>query len=98
MEQIVSIERPGLLTRMFFRIGERMFGQVPTPERLMAHRLPLMLGLGGLYGAIEWFGKIDAQLCALLNVQVAALYGRALLNRHPSRRWRESGCLGRETH
>jgi hypothetical protein len=75
MEQIVAIERPGLLTRMFFRIGERMFGQVPTPERLMAHRLPLMLGLGGLYGAIEWFGKIDAQLRALLNVEVAALYG-----------------------
>ena len=75
MERIVNIERPGLLTRMFFRIGERMFGQVPTPERIMAHRLPLMLGLGGLYGAIEWFGKIDAQLRALLNVQVATLYG-----------------------
>lgn len=43
----------------------------------MAHRLPLMLGLGGLYGAIEWFGKIDPELRALLNVQVAALYGSA---------------------
>jgi len=75
MEQIANIERPGLLTRIFFRIGARLFGQVPTPERLMAHRLPLMLGLGGLYGAIEWFGKIDAQLRALLNVQVATLYG-----------------------
>ena len=51
-----------------------MFGQVPTPERLMAHRPPLMLGIGGLYGAIEWFGKIDSQLRVLLNVQVAALY------------------------
>jgi hypothetical protein len=75
MEQIAKIERPGLLTRVFFRIGERMFGRVPTPERLMAHRLPLMLGLGGLYGAIEWFGKIDAQLRALLNVHVATIYG-----------------------
>ncbi|MFZ1118655.1 MAG: hypothetical protein WB580_08215 [Candidatus Binataceae bacterium] len=75
MEQIARIERPGLLTQIFFRIGERMFGRVPTPERLMAHRLPLMLGLAGLYGAIEWFGTIDAQLRALLNVQVAALYG-----------------------
>lgn len=75
MDQIATIERPGLLTRIFFRIGAQLFGQVPTPERLMAHRLPLMLGLGGLYGAIEWFGKIDAQLRALLNVQVAALYG-----------------------
>jgi len=71
MEQI---ERPGVLIRAFFKIGERMFGQVPTPERLMAHRLPLMLGVGGLYGAIEWLGTIDGQLRALLNVQVAALY------------------------
>jgi hypothetical protein len=75
MEQIAQVERPGVLTRLFFKIGERMFGQVPTPERLMARRLPLMLGIGGLYGAIEWFGKIDRQLRALLNVQVAALYG-----------------------
>ena len=75
MEQIGKIERPSLLTRMFFRIGERMFGRVPTPERLMAHRLPLMLGLGGLYSSIEWFGTIDAQLRALLNVQVATHYG-----------------------
>jgi len=74
MEQI-AIERPGLLTRTLFRIGERMFGEVPTPERLMAHRLPLMLGIGSLYGAIEWFAKIDARLRALLNVHVAALYG-----------------------
>jgi hypothetical protein len=34
-----------------------------------------MIGLGALHGAIEWFGKINAQLRALLNVQVAALYG-----------------------
>jgi hypothetical protein len=75
MERTAEVRRPGVLTRIFFKIGERLFGRVPTPERLMAHRLPLMLGIGGLYGAIEWFGKIDAQLRALLNVQVAALYG-----------------------
>jgi len=74
MEQVAHIERPRLLARTFFRIGERMFGKVPAPERLMARRMPLMLGLGGLYGAIEWLGKVDAQLRALLNVQVAALY------------------------
>jgi hypothetical protein len=51
-----------------------MFGRTPTPERLMARRLPLMLGIGGLYGAIEWFGTIDSQLRALLDVQVATLY------------------------
>ena len=74
MEQIAQSKRPGVVTRTFFKIGKRMFGHVPTPERLMAHRLPLMLGIGSLYGAIEWFGTIDRQLRALLNVHVATLY------------------------
>lgn len=77
MERISEVERPGLAVRTFYKIGERMFGTVPTPERIMAHRVPLMLGLGGLYGAIEWFGTIDASLRALLNVHVANLYGSA---------------------
>ena len=47
MEQFTRMEQPGMLTRLFFRIGERMFGKVPTPERLMAKRMPLMLGIGG---------------------------------------------------
>jgi len=75
MAGVQEVEAPGLAVRAFYRIGQRMFGRVPTPERLMAHRVPLMLGLGGLYGAIEWLGTIDAELRALLNVQVARLYG-----------------------
>ena len=75
MERIAEVERPGVATRLFYKVGERLFGKVPTPERLMAHRLPLMLGIGGLYGSIEWFGKIDRELRALLNVHVAMLYG-----------------------
>src|SRR6266481_1504093 len=68
MAHIAQIKRPGLLTRTFFKIGERMFGQVPTPERLMAHRLPLMLGIGGLYGAIEWCGKMGVPAEKLADV------------------------------
>ena len=75
--RISEIERPGVLTKAFYRIGERMFGAVPTPEKVMAHRLPLMMGLGALYGSMEWFGAIDAPLRALLNVHVARLYGSA---------------------
>jgi hypothetical protein len=75
MAGVQEVEAPGLAVRVFYKIGQRMFGRVPTPERLMAHRVPLMLGLGGLYGAIEWLGTIDAELRALLNVQVARLYG-----------------------
>lgn len=77
MSRISEVERPGLAVRAFYKIGERMFGMVPTPERVMAHRVPLMLGLGGLYGSLEWFGAIDAPLRALLNVHVAELYGSA---------------------
>jgi hypothetical protein len=74
MSRITELERPGVAGRASYLIGKRMFGQVPTPQRLMAHRMPLMLGMGALYGAIEWFGTIDAQLRALLQVHVASLY------------------------
>ena len=77
MERISDVERPGLALRVFYRIGERMFGAVPTPERVMARRVPLMLGLGGLYAAIEWCGMLEAPLRALLNVHVANLHRSA---------------------
>jgi hypothetical protein len=72
--RLSPVEDPGLLLRGFYAIGRRMFGQVPTPEKLMAHRPALMLGLGGLYGAIEWCGSLDARLRALLQLQVARLH------------------------
>ncbi len=75
--RISEIDRPGLLTRAFYWIGARMFGVVPTTERVMAHRVPLMMGLGALYSSLEWCGRIDAPLRALLNVHVARLYGSA---------------------
>ena len=75
MEANSRLERPGVVIGALFKIGERMFGQVPTPERLMAHRLPMMLGLGGLHTAIDRLGTIEPQLRALLNLQVATLYG-----------------------
>jgi hypothetical protein len=75
MNSIQGIERPGPLLRIFYAIGRRMFGAVPTPEKLLAHRVPAMLGVGAFYGALEWFGIIDARLRALLNYQVARLHG-----------------------
>ncbi len=71
MQRISEIDRPGLAVKLFYTIGERLFGAVPTPEKVMAHRVPLMLGLGGLWGAIEWFAKVDAPLRALLQFHVA---------------------------
>ena len=65
MTRISEVERPGLATRALYGIGKALFGQVPTPQRIMAHRMPLMLGLGGLYAALEWAGRIEATLRAL---------------------------------
>jgi hypothetical protein len=77
MQRISEVERPGLAVRAFYAIGERMFGAVPTPERIMAHRVPLMLGIGGLWGSMEWFGTLGRTLRALLQLHVAELYGSA---------------------
>jgi len=75
--RISEVDRPGLAVRAFYKIGERMFGAVPTPERIMAHRVPLMLGIGGLWGSIEWFAGLPRELRALLQLHVAGLYKAA---------------------
>ncbi len=77
MQGITEVDRPGLAVRAFYKIGERMFGAVPTPERIMAHRVPLMLGMGGLWGSMEWFATLDKALRALVQLHVAKLYGSA---------------------
>jgi len=75
MHRITEVDRPGPVGRVFYKIGERMFGAVPTPERIMAHRMPLMLGIGGLWGSMEWFATLDKALRALVQLHVAKLYG-----------------------
>jgi hypothetical protein len=77
MQRITEVDRPGLVGRAFYKIGERMFGAVPTPERIMAHRMPLLLGIGGLWGAMEWCATLDRTLRALVQLHVAELYGSA---------------------
>jgi hypothetical protein len=75
MARISEVERPGLALRLAYRIGARMFGVVPTTEKVMAHRPALMAALGGLYTALEHGGLIEAPLRALLNLHVARVYG-----------------------
>lgn len=76
-ERIAPVEDPGIVVRGFYSIGRRLFGKVPTPERLMAHRPALMLGLGALWTSIERFGALDERLRALLQLRVAELYNVA---------------------
>jgi hypothetical protein len=71
--RVTPVEEPGPILRVFYAIGRKLFGQVPTPEKIMAHRPALLLGIGGFYGAIEWFGALDARLRALLQLHVARL-------------------------
>ena len=72
-ERIVPVERPGLLLRGAYEIGRRMFGEVPTPQKVMAHHPALMVGLGALWTSIERFAVLDGRLRALLQLHVAAL-------------------------
>ena len=73
MRRISEVDRPGLAVRAFYKVGERLFGTVPTTERVMAHRVPLMLGIGGLWGSMEWFGTLEKALRELIQVHVAQL-------------------------
>jgi hypothetical protein len=75
MQRISEVDRPGLVLRAFYKIGERLFGAVPTPERIMAHRMPLLLGIGALWGAMEWCATLDRAVRALVQLRVAELYG-----------------------
>ena len=65
----------GVLVRASYRVGRRLFGQVPTPQKLMAERPAMMLGLGGLWTAIEYGGTLERELRALLQLHVASVYG-----------------------
>jgi hypothetical protein len=49
--RVTPVEEPGPILRVFYAIGRKLFGQVPTPEKIMAHRPALLLGIGGFYGA-----------------------------------------------
>jgi hypothetical protein len=75
--RIAPVENPGPVVRGTYAIGRRLFGDVPTPQKLMAHRPALMLGLGALWTSIERFGALDGRLRALLQLQVATLYDAA---------------------
>ena len=72
--RITAVDNPGPIVRGSYAIGRRLFGDVPTPQKLMAHRPALMLGIGALWTSIERFGALEARLRALLQLQVATLY------------------------
>ena len=73
-ERIAPPDDPNLAVRATYAIGRRLFGDVPTPQKLMAHRPALMVGLGALWTSIERFGALDGRLRALVQLHVARLY------------------------
>ena len=72
--RIAPVEDPGLLLSGAYAIGRRIFGAVPTPQKVMAHHPALMLGVGALWTAIERFALLDGRLRALLQLHVATLH------------------------
>ena len=77
MQRMSEVDQPGLVVRACYKIGERLFGAVPTPARIMAHRVPLLLGLGGLWSTMEWCATLEKELRALVQLHVATLYESA---------------------
>jgi hypothetical protein len=75
--RIAPVDNPGPVLRGTYAIGRRLFGDVPTPQKLMAHRPALMFGIGALWTSIERFGTLDGRLRALLQLQAATLYDAA---------------------
>lgn len=75
--RIEPVENPSAVVRGLYAIGRQLFGDVPTPQKLMAHRPALMAGIGALWTSIERFGALDGRLRALLQLQVATLYDAA---------------------
>ena len=73
-ERLATVDNPGVVMRGFYAVGRRLFGEVPTPQKLMAHRPALMLGIGALWTSIERFGALDGRLRALMQLHVAQLY------------------------
>jgi hypothetical protein len=76
-QRIAPVDDPGLAVRASYALGRRLFGDVPTPQTLMAHRPALLVGLGTLWTSIERFGHLDGRLRALLQLHVARLYDAA---------------------
>ena len=76
-ERIKPIEEPGLVLSGAYAIGRRIFGDVPTPQKVMAHHPALILGIGALWTSIERFALLDRRLRALLQLHVATLHGVA---------------------
>ena len=72
--RIAPVERPGPVVRGMYTVGRRLFGVVPTPLTLWAHRPALMVGIGALWTTLERWGALDGRLRALLQLQVATLY------------------------
>jgi hypothetical protein len=71
--RIDPIEHPGLLVGGAYAVGRRIFGDVPTPEKIMAHHPALMVGIGALWTSMERFARLDGRLRALVQVHVAGL-------------------------
>jgi hypothetical protein len=73
-ERISPIDDPGFLLSGAYAIGRRIFGDVPTPQKVMAHHPALMVGIGALWTSIERFALLDRRLRALVQLHVATLY------------------------
>lgn len=71
----VTHEQAGPLTRLVFRVAERMTGKVPEPIAVQAHHPLLMNGHGAFELAFQRSRKLPEKLKTLAELKAAALAG-----------------------
>ena len=96
MTRISEVERPGLAVRAFYRDRPGDVRQGADAGADHGPPAPLMMGLGALYGSLEWFGRVEATAARPAQRARRRAVRQRLLNGHPSRRRREGGHPARE--
>lgn len=75
MPRIAPVEKPGLLTRIAYRIARRRFGDVPEPLTLWAHHRGVMLGVAGFEESVKRWKKLDRTCKSLAELRASQVIG-----------------------
>ena len=75
MPRIAPVDKPGLLTRVAYRVARRRFGAVPEPLTLWAHHRGVMLGVAGFEESVKRWNKLDRTCKSLAELRASQVIG-----------------------
>ena len=112
MPRIAPVSKPGLLTRIAYRVARRRFGDVPEPLTVWAHHRGVMLGVAGFEEAVVRWKALDRTCKSLAELRASQVIGcpwcidfGSFLSKNEGvtseqlrdlHRWRESDAFTRE--